>query len=67
MRKGSTDHLALDINVESDPLVSSTDTDDDKGNYEFLNYTNYFIWKLEDLLPVCKKVWGNTNRLSIES
>jgi hypothetical protein len=33
MRKGSSDHLALDIGVESDHLINSADTDDDKGTY----------------------------------
>lgn len=50
MRKGSTDHLALDINEESDHLISSVDTDDDKGNYEFLINVNYLILKHEDLM-----------------
>lgn len=33
MRKGSSDHLALDIGGESDQLINSADTDDDKGIY----------------------------------
>lgn len=49
MRKGSTDHLALDINVESDHLINRADTDDDKGNYEFPINVNCLIPKLEDL------------------
>lgn len=38
MRKGSTDHLALDIDGESDRLISSSDLDEDKGNDEFPEY-----------------------------
>ncbi|KAL5552700.1 hypothetical protein UlMin_040101 [Ulmus minor] len=32
MRKGSTDHLALDIDAESSRLISSEETDEDKGH-----------------------------------
>lgn len=50
MRKGSTDHLALDISGESDNLINRVDKDDDKGNYEFLIFVNFLIWKFEDLI-----------------
>ncbi|KAI4343352.1 hypothetical protein L6164_010713 [Bauhinia variegata] len=32
MRKGSSDHLELDIDVESDRLIHSADADEDKGH-----------------------------------
>ncbi|XWS63777.1 hypothetical protein CRYUN_Cryun06bG0130900 [Craigia yunnanensis] len=32
MRKGSTDHLALNIDSESDHLINSEETDEDKGH-----------------------------------
>ncbi|PON91427.1 TGN-related, localized SYP41 interacting protein [Trema orientale] len=32
MRKGSTDHLALDIDVESNRLINNEETDEDKGH-----------------------------------
>ncbi|XP_030527670.1 trans-Golgi network-localized SYP41-interacting protein 1 isoform X2 [Rhodamnia argentea] len=32
MRKGSTDHLALSIDLESNPLISNQETDEDKGH-----------------------------------
>ncbi|OVA17591.1 hypothetical protein BVC80_1837g425 [Macleaya cordata] len=32
MRKGSSDHLALNIDVESDRLIKHPETDDDKGH-----------------------------------
>ncbi|XP_062110542.1 trans-Golgi network-localized SYP41-interacting protein 1 [Humulus lupulus] len=32
MRKGSTDHLALDIDVESSRLINDEETDEDKGH-----------------------------------
>ena len=31
MRKGSTDHLALNIDSESDCLINSEETDEEKG------------------------------------
>lgn len=43
MRKGSADHLALDISTESDNLISRVDTDEDKGNYELLIIVNFLI------------------------
>ncbi|CAJ2667973.1 unnamed protein product [Trifolium pratense] len=50
MRKGSTDHLALDINVESDPLINSADTNDDKGHvFKSLN-TSGFVPKQGKLI-----------------
>ncbi|WJX33533.1 hypothetical protein P8452_21731 [Trifolium repens] len=50
MRKGSTDHLALDISVESDPLINSTDTNDDKGHvFKSLN-TSGFVPKQGKLI-----------------
>ncbi|XVE92257.1 hypothetical protein REPUB_Repub01dG0081100 [Reevesia pubescens] len=33
MRKGSTDHLALNIDSESDHLINSEETDEDKGQH----------------------------------
>lgn len=33
MRKGSTDHLVIDIDSESTRLISNEDTDEDKGLY----------------------------------
>ncbi|XP_030459809.2 trans-Golgi network-localized SYP41-interacting protein 1 [Syzygium oleosum] len=32
MRKGSADHLALSIDLESNPLISNQETDEDKGH-----------------------------------
>ncbi|KAJ7957643.1 golgin subfamily B member 1-like isoform X1 [Quillaja saponaria] len=32
MRKGSSDHLALDIDLESDRLINNLDSDEDKGH-----------------------------------
>ncbi|KAI5406217.1 hypothetical protein KIW84_052816 [Lathyrus oleraceus] len=50
MRKGSTEHLALDISVESDHLINSTDTDDDKGHvFKSLN-TSGFVPKQGKLI-----------------
>ncbi|XP_061369993.1 trans-Golgi network-localized SYP41-interacting protein 1 isoform X3 [Gastrolobium bilobum] len=50
MRKGSSDHLALDINVESDPLINSADTDEDKGHvFKSLN-TSGFVPKQGKLI-----------------
>ncbi|KAJ1422658.1 hypothetical protein SESBI_12848 [Sesbania bispinosa] len=50
MRKGSTDHLALDIDVESDHLIKSADTDDDKGHmFKSLN-TSGFVPKQGKLI-----------------
>ncbi|KAK2389373.1 myosin-11 [Trifolium repens] len=50
MRKGSADHLALDISVESDPLINSTDTNDDKGHvFKSLN-TSGFVPKQGKLI-----------------
>ncbi|GAU16676.1 hypothetical protein TSUD_326260 [Trifolium subterraneum] len=50
MRKGSTDHLALDISVESDPLINSADTNDDKGHvFKSLN-TSGFVPKQGKLI-----------------
>ncbi|XP_058787045.1 trans-Golgi network-localized SYP41-interacting protein 1 [Vicia villosa] len=50
MRKGSTDHLALDISMESDNLISSTDTNDDKGHvFKSLN-TSGFVPKQGKLI-----------------
>jgi len=43
MRKGSNDHLALDISTESDNLINRVDTDEDKGNYELLIIVNFLI------------------------
>lgn len=31
MRKGSTDHLALNIDLESGSLINKEETDEDKG------------------------------------
>ena len=39
MRKGSTDHLALDIDSESSRLISNEETDEDKG---FHNHMMFF-------------------------
>ena len=50
MRKGSNDHLALDIDLESENLIKSPDTDDEKGNREFLVNMNCLVSKLEDLI-----------------
>lgn len=33
MRKGSSDHLAININSESDRLMNSLESDEDKGVY----------------------------------
>ncbi|CAJ1853307.1 unnamed protein product [Sphenostylis stenocarpa] len=42
MRKGSTDHLALDISLESDSLINKADTDEDKGHvFKSLNTTGF--------------------------
>ncbi|CAI8598130.1 unnamed protein product [Vicia faba] len=50
MRKGSTDHLALDISMESDHLINSTDTNDDKGHvFKSLN-TSGFVPKQGKLI-----------------
>ncbi|XP_027336630.1 myosin-10 isoform X2 [Abrus precatorius] len=50
MRKGSTDHLALDINEESNHLINSADTDDDKGHaFKSLN-TSGFVPKQGKLI-----------------
>lgn len=50
MRKGSSDHLALDIGVESDHLINSADTDDDKGHaFKSLN-TSGFVPKQGKLI-----------------
>ncbi|KAL5075881.1 hypothetical protein RYX36_014865 [Vicia faba] len=50
MRKGSTDHLALDVSMESDHLINSTDTNDDKGHvFKSLN-TSGFVPKQGKLI-----------------
>ncbi|TKY47720.1 restin-like [Spatholobus suberectus] len=50
MRKGSADHLALDIDVESDNLINRADTDDDKGHvFKSLN-TSGFVPKQGKLI-----------------
>ncbi|AES72106.1 TGN-related, localized SYP41-interacting protein, putative [Medicago truncatula] len=50
MRKGSSDHLALDIGGESDQLINSADTDDDKGHaFKSLN-TSGFVPKQGKLI-----------------
>ncbi|XP_004502344.1 trans-Golgi network-localized SYP41-interacting protein 1 isoform X2 [Cicer arietinum] len=50
MRKGSNDHLALDISVESDHLINTADTDDDKGHaFKSLN-TSGFVPKQGKLI-----------------
>ncbi|KAL2332705.1 hypothetical protein Fmac_013918 [Flemingia macrophylla] len=42
MRKGSTDHLALDISVESDNLLNRADKDEDKGHvFKSLNTSGF--------------------------
>ncbi|RZB50107.1 myosin-11-like isoform X2 [Glycine soja] len=42
MRKGSTDHLALDISGESDNLINRVDKDDDKGHvFKSLSTTGF--------------------------
>ncbi|KAF7813649.1 golgin subfamily B member 1-like isoform X1 [Senna tora] len=42
MRKGSADHLALDIGGESDRLISSSDIDEDKGHvFKALNTSGF--------------------------
>lgn len=40
IRKGSTDHLALDIDLESNRLINNEETDEDKGSYLMM----YFIF-----------------------
>lgn len=37
MRKGSADHLALSIDVESDPLIGNQGPDEDKGTWLFIH------------------------------
>ncbi|KAH1160678.1 hypothetical protein GLYMA_11G246000v4 [Glycine max] len=50
MRKGSNDHLALDISVESDNLINRVDKDDDKGHvFKSLN-TSGFVPKQGKLI-----------------
>ncbi|ESW35703.1 hypothetical protein PHAVU_001G257700 [Phaseolus vulgaris] len=50
MRKGSADHLALDISTESDNLISRVDTDEDKGHaFKSLN-TSGFVPKQGKLI-----------------
>ena len=51
MRKGSTDHLALDVDGESDRLIRSTDIDEDKGNYKL--YTTTAELNVEDSTIYC--------------
>ncbi|XP_014493879.1 myosin-11 [Vigna radiata var. radiata] len=42
MRKGSADHLALDISMESDNLINRVDTDEDKGRvFKSLNTSGF--------------------------
>ncbi|QCE13130.1 hypothetical protein DEO72_LG11g123 [Vigna unguiculata] len=42
MRKGSNDHLALDISTESDNLINRVDTDEDKGRvFKSLNTSGF--------------------------
>jgi hypothetical protein len=40
MRKGSTDHLALNVDLESGSLINHEETDEDKG----LHSTASFSW-----------------------
>nr|KYP75725.1 hypothetical protein KK1_019925 [Cajanus cajan] len=50
MRKGSTDHLALDISLESDNLIKRADKDEDKGHlFKSLN-TSGFVPKQGKLI-----------------
>ena len=39
MRKGSTDHLALDIDGESNRLINNEETDEDKGSHHMIHFT----------------------------
>ncbi|KAF1864379.1 hypothetical protein Lal_00022037 [Lupinus albus] len=51
MRKGSSDHLALDINVESDHLINTAYTDDDDKGHVFKSLnTSGFIPKQGKLI-----------------
>ncbi|KAK4283509.1 hypothetical protein QN277_000452 [Acacia crassicarpa] len=64
MRKGSTDHLALDIDGESDRLISRADVDEDKGHvFKSLN-TSGFVPKQGKLIADrIDGIWVSGGRL----
>ncbi|KAI9080850.1 hypothetical protein K1719_037159 [Acacia pycnantha] len=64
MRKGSTDHLALDIDGESDRLISRADVDEDKGHvFKSLN-TSGFVPKQGKLIADrVDGIWVSGGRL----
>lgn len=53
LRKGSTDHLSINIDGESERLISSQGTDEDKGLPRSLSYRMGKFNRLGKLMSFC--------------
>ncbi|CAM8957211.1 unnamed protein product [Rhodiola kirilowii] len=63
-RKGSTDHLALNIDTESAPLISNVGTDEDKGHvFKSLNTTGLIPKQGKLFADRIDGIWVNGGRV----